>query len=138
MKNPLSRFKFLPKLMINYCFKSLDIRHYQNLELNSSWTIFFLLKLCYIFLIQIYFGMPEIFKTNIFNQLLNTKSPFFVLWIHKGYFVVKSWCEMFVLKLFGIQNIHLFNPKFGFPSYNRSVLLCMKSKEGTFNEFMKG
>ena len=25
------------------------------------------------------------------------------LWIHKGYFVVKSWCEIFVLKRSGIQ-----------------------------------
>ena len=31
-----------------------------------------------------------------------------MLWIHKGYFVVKNWCEMFVLKLSGIQNyIHI-------------------------------
>ena len=28
-----------------------------------------------------------------------------VLWIHKGYLVMKSWCEMFVLKLSGIQRI---------------------------------
>ena len=27
-----------------------------------------------------------------------------MLWIHKGYCVVKNWCEMFVLQLSGIQN----------------------------------
>ena len=43
-------------------------------------------------------------KSHLF---LYTKSPFWicvlVLWIHKGYCVVNSWCEMFVLKLSGIQ-----------------------------------
>ena len=28
-----------------------------------------------------------------------------VLWIHKGYFVVKNWCEMFVIKLSGIKSL---------------------------------
>ena len=57
------------------------------------------------------FLYTRIFKTNILNRVLSTKSPFtfvFELWIHKGYFVVKKlagnvrikafWYKKFIVK----------------------------------------
>ena len=34
-----------------------------------------------------------------------------VLWIHKGHFALKKWCEMFVLKLSGIWDYKIVNNK---------------------------
>ena len=43
-----------------------------------------------------------------------------MLWIHKGYCVVKKWCEMFVLKLSGIQILLLLNK---LPHLTKNMLL---------------
>ena len=56
---------------------------------------------------QIYFCMPEIFKTNYQNRFLNTKLPFEFVFLHCEFAKVilysKSWCKIFILKLSGIQ-----------------------------------
>ena len=55
---------------------------------------------------QIYFCMLEIFEQTL-KTSFEYKIPFYIcvllMCIHKGYFVVKSYREMFILKLSGIQ-----------------------------------
>ena len=69
-----------------------------------------ILKIYYIFLIQIFLCLLKIFKINIWKRFLRKKNhPLicpFMLRIPKGYFVIKKkWCEMFLLKLPGIYKI---------------------------------
>ena len=55
---------------------------------------------------QIFVYLLEIFKTNVkpgFEYKITFWICILAVWIHRGYCVVKSWCEMSVLKLFGIE-----------------------------------
>ena len=49
-------------------------------------------------------SLKQTFK-NDSGQKITFRICVLVLWIHKCYFVVKNWCEMFILKLFSIQNL---------------------------------
>ena len=72
------------------------------------------------------FYIPEFLKTNIENRYLSSKSPsefvFLCCWFTKVIMQSKSWFEMFVLKLYGIQNILQVN-----------FLLSFKTFKGIFN-----
>ena len=52
---------------------------------------------------QIYFCIQEIFKTNVSNRVLSTKSPFKLMFLSCEFTKVilesKHWREIFVLKL---------------------------------------
>ena len=68
---------------------------------------------------QIYFCIPYLFKTNVWNRI---KPPFefclLVLWIHKGYFVVKG-C---VLLLLNIKSFKIILNNFFIPeSFNTNI-----------------
>ena len=89
----------------------------QRLFCNQTFCEMFVLKLfqefsnpkCLLinYLSQIFYWLPEIFKTNVWNRFLSTKSPgvFMCCEFTKVFLQSKSWCEIFVLKISGIQNI---------------------------------
>ena len=70
--------------------------------------LFLLIEYFILNLSRIYFCILEIFQTNVSNRFLSTKSPFeincvLVLWIHKGYCVVKKLVWKIRIKAFCIK-----------------------------------
>ena len=60
---------------------------------------------------RIYFCIPEIFKRNVYNQFWVQNHPLNlcsrVVNSQRFLFSQKNWCEMFVFKLSGIQNVSI-------------------------------
>ena len=87
-----------------YLIKTLHATFLANIYSYSRLICSFLLR--YMILIgiltQINFCIPEVFKTNVKNKITFWICVNF-LWIHIGYFVVKKWCDIFVLKSFCVQ-----------------------------------
>ena len=83
--------------------------HGATLSLSENWHN----KLFYIFYLR--FGWANAINNYLRLQIrvesikhfietglgykITFRTPCYVLWIHKGYFVIKSWCEMFVIKV---------------------------------------
>ena len=71
---------------------------------------------------QVYFSLPETFKTNVSNRFLSTKSPFEFVFLccefKKVIVQSKSWCEMFVFKISDLQNVYIPDRSCSFQSFN--------------------
>ena len=83
---------------------------------------------------QIYFCIPEIFRTNVLNRFLGTKSPFEFVFSRCEFTKVivqsKSWVEMFVIEAFWYTNIINYYILFAFHPFMDASLIQKVIKMG--------
>ena len=71
----------------------------------GNFLLLMLINMNILNLSQIYFSIPEMSKRSRFEYIITFWICVLVLWIHKGYFVVKIWCEILIINFSGIQKI---------------------------------